>query len=369
VSCLLVLAAACVVGGAVAAAPIVLPSPIALVQPPPPLTTGVVSPIENENELRFPGRIGNTERVVVGLREDGSASAVDVTQRLTLPAAGDYSFVIPAPVLSVVAAQGTQSEPGQRNTGIVWQGFSPGRRVLAALASLEPLAAERGLPLGVKIERHKNSNTVQLIDIARRKVQVTRGSAPVGALQRLVRGVDLALSGDRLLLSRTIQVNGSPEGAGSVAADLPLRVHGTITPQGKAPLPVSFVLGNGQPLTRTLTVPGGGRPKISLEVEALAPRELLPSAAELAAAKDPLRLTELALARIALANQYAQYLASPDQLGTNRTSYAYRSAAPRPERPTLRPADGGESDTVAIVLATVLGAAALGGLAVLWAHS
>ena len=114
------LAAACVAGGAVAAAPIVLPSPIALVQPPPPLTTGVVSPIENENELRFPGRIGNTERVVVGLREDGSASAVDVTQRLTLPAAGDYSFVIPAPVLSVVAAQGTQSEPGQRNTGIVW---------------------------------------------------------------------------------------------------------------------------------------------------------------------------------------------------------------------------------------------------------
>jgi len=78
VSCLLVLAAACVAGGAVAAVPIVLPSPIALVQPPPPLTTGVVSPIENENELRFPGRIGNTERVVVGLREDGSASAVDV---------------------------------------------------------------------------------------------------------------------------------------------------------------------------------------------------------------------------------------------------------------------------------------------------
>jgi hypothetical protein len=67
-----------------------------------------------------------------------------------------------------------------------------------------------------------------------------------------VRGVDLALSGDRLLLSRTFQVNGSPAGAGSVVADLPLRVHGTITPQRKAPVPVSFVLGNGRPLTRTL---------------------------------------------------------------------------------------------------------------------
>ncbi len=363
------LAAACLAVGAAAAAPIVLPSPIALVQPPPPLAPGVVAPIENENELRFPGRIGNTERVVVGLHGDGSAGTVDVTQRLTLAKVGDYSFVIPAPVLSVVGAEGTQSEPGQRNTGIVWQGFSPGRRVLAARASLEPLAAERGLPLRVKIERHRDSNMVQLTDIARRKVQVTRGSAPVGALQRLVRELDRALRGDRLLLSRTLQVNGSPDGAGSVVTDLPLRVRGTITPQGRAPMPVSFVLGNGQPLTRTLTVPGSGTPKISLEVEPLAPRRLLPSAAELAAAKDPLRLTQLSLARIGLANQYAQYLASPDQLGTNRTSYAYRSAVPRRERPRLQPAEGGESDTVAIVIAVVLGAAALGGLAVLWAHS
>ena len=72
--------------------------------------------------------------MVVGVREDGSAETVDVTQRLTLPKVGDYSFVIPAPVLSVVGAGGTQSEPGQRNTGIVWQGFSPGGRVLAARA-------------------------------------------------------------------------------------------------------------------------------------------------------------------------------------------------------------------------------------------
>jgi hypothetical protein len=366
---LVVLAAACLAGAAVAAAPIVLPSPIALAQPPPPLATGAVAPVGSENELRFPGRIENTERVVVGLRENGSAGTVDVTQRLTLPAVGDYSFVIPAPVLSVEGAEGTQSEPGQRNSGIVWQGFSPGRRVLAARASLEPPAAERGLPLAVKIARHGDTNTVRLDDIARRKVRVTRGSAPVAALRRLVREVDLALRGDRLLLSRTLQVNGSPDGAGSVVADLPLRVRGTITPPGKVPMPVSFVLGNGQPLTRTLTVPGSGTPKVSLQVESLAPRELLPSAAELAAAKDPLRLTELGLARVALANQYAQYLASPDQLGTNRTSYAFRSAAPRGEPPTLQPAEGGESDTVAIVLAAVLGAAALGGLAVLWAHS
>src|SRR5204863_851859 len=123
---------------------------IALVRPPPPLPAGAI-PLESEQELRFPGHLHNAERVVVGLRDDGSAGSVEATQRLTIPRTGDYSFVVPAPVLSVVAAPGSQSEPGQRNTGIVWQGFSSGGRVLGARARLEPLAAERGLPLEVKI--------------------------------------------------------------------------------------------------------------------------------------------------------------------------------------------------------------------------
>ena len=294
---------------------------------------------------------------------------VAVTQRLTLPKIGDYSFVIPAPLLSVVGAEGTQSEPGQRNTGIVWQGFSPGGRVLAARA----LPGTGGGAARAAARREdRAARRWQHSPADRHRPPQGPGHAGLragGSASGLVGEIDRALGGGPLLLSRTLQVNGLPEGAGSVVADLPLHVHGTITPQGKVATPVSVVLGDGQPLTRTLTVPGGGRPKISLEVEPLAPRELLPSAAELAAAKDPLRLTELALARIALANQYAQYLASPDQLGTSRTSYAYRSAAPRQERPRLQPAEGGESDTVAIVLAAVLGAAALGGLAVLWAHS
>jgi len=186
VSCLLVLAAACVAGGAVAAVPIVLPSPIALVQPPPPLTTAVVSPIENENELRFPGRIGNTERVVVGLRQDGSAAAVDVTQRLTLPAAGDYSFVIPAPVLSVVPAAGTQSEPGQRNTGIVWQGFSPGMRQLGARITLRTSRAVGGLPMRVSVTRQNGFTRVRLENLSARQFVITFGSGPLSSLRSVL---------------------------------------------------------------------------------------------------------------------------------------------------------------------------------------
>lgn len=63
-------------------------------------------------------------------------------------------------------------------------------------------------------------------------------------------------------------------------------------------------------------------------------------------------------------------LASPAQLGPNRTTYLMRTVAERASVPTKpRPATGGVGDVLAVVLASVLGAAALVGLAVAWAHS
>jgi hypothetical protein len=273
-------------------------------------------------------------------------------------------------VLSVVSAPGSDSEPGQRNTGIVWQGFSPGRRVLAARASLDPLAAERGLPLEVEVERRANTTAVRLIDIARRRVQITRGSARADRLQPIRQRVAAGLArADRIALARRLQIEGSPAGAGTVVVDLPLRVRGTITADGVSPRRISVVLGKGQPLSRTLTIPRGAAPRLDLRVDPLRPEELLPSRAELVRAKDPLRLMQVALARVALANQYAQYLASPDPLGLNRTSYVYRTAAERAGPPEVQTGDGGGSDALAIVLAAVLGGAALTGLALWWAHS
>jgi hypothetical protein len=108
---------------------------------------------------------------------------------------------------------------------------------------------------------------------------------------------------------------------------------------------------------------------VSLRVDALRPEELMPSAAELARAKDPLRVMQVALARMGLANQYAQFLASPDPLGVNRASYVYRTAATAPAPPRVTGSEGGGDDTLAIVLAAVLGSAALVGAAVLWARS
>jgi hypothetical protein len=357
-------ALALVVAGPAGAAPIVLPSPAALVMPPPPLIAGT-TPLESEQELRFPGHIRSVERVVVGLRSDGSASSVVVTQRLMISAVGDYSFMIPAPVLSVEPGPGTQSEPGQRNIGIVWQGFSSGKRVLVSRASLDPLPAERGLPLAIRVERRGGATVVRVIDIARRRITITRGSAPVGSLQRLLHGLRAAVQApDRTPLTRTLNVDGVSRGAGSIVVDAPVRVRGSIAAGGRR-VPLSWTLGGGNPLVREVSVPAAA-PKLQLEAKLLGPLELLPP-------EDGLTLQRLqvALARVALSAQYGQYLASPDQLGQSETSYVYRTAAEEPPSvpPQLRPTSGGGGDTLAIVLASVLGGFALLGLVVLWAHS
>jgi hypothetical protein len=314
--------------------------------------------------------VRSSERVEVGLRDDGSASSVVVTQRLVISRVGDYSFTIPAPALGVEPAAGSQSQPGLRSTGIVWQGFSSGHRVLASRASLEPLAAERGLPLAIKIEQRGDATVVRVIDIARRKVQITLGTAPVGPLRTLLRGVRVAVTApDRTALTRTLQVEGASRGPASVVADAPLRVRGTITVRGRKPLRIVWVLGGGQPLMRSVVLPGHAAPHLALKADPFRPEELLPRGDELTAAEGLTRL-EVALARVALSAQYRQYLADPDQLGLSQMTYLFRTVAePAPVSPQLRPAKSGSGDTLAIVLASVLGSAALVGLVVAWAHS
>jgi hypothetical protein len=103
---------------------------------------------------------------VVGLEDDGSAASVVVTQRIVISRKGDFSFTIPAPATSVVPGPGTQAQPGLRDIGIVWQGFSAGRRVLAATATLSLTEAESGLPLSVSVRPKGGDTVVTLANIA-----------------------------------------------------------------------------------------------------------------------------------------------------------------------------------------------------------
>lgn len=65
---------------------------------------------------------------------------------------GDYSLVITAPVEDVEPALGYGSTPGLRTGAVIWQGFSPGARTLAAVITLRRAAAAPALPLRIEIE-------------------------------------------------------------------------------------------------------------------------------------------------------------------------------------------------------------------------
>ena len=72
-------------------------------------------------------------------------------QQLVLVGKGDYSFIVPGPLTDVLPGTGTDSQPGFRTDAIVWQGFSPGRRVLAALATLRTRDTAPSLPVRVSL--------------------------------------------------------------------------------------------------------------------------------------------------------------------------------------------------------------------------
>jgi hypothetical protein len=346
---------------------ITLLSPITRFKQPPPLFG--TTPFEaGAQETRFPGRLQNDERVVIALEDDGSARSIVVTQRIVISRIGDFSFLIPAPATSVVATPDSQAQPGLRSLGIVWQGFSSGRRLLGATATLS-VDADRGLPLQISVARRGGAVRVRLIDLAHRPAQVVTGSPAPGSLRAFLVRLRAAQSkaGQRPAVGAYF-VNGTATGQKTTVVSAPLRIRGSLTVPGHAPVEVDTMLGQGRPLERTITLSGRVLPRIRLRVDLLDPLEILPRPDQLDAARDPLSTLQSALGTVAVSWQYRHFLDVPDVLGPTTTTYLYKTAAARPiVRPPARHRGGG-SGTLAIVLASTLGAAALGGLVVLWAH-
>ena len=119
---------------------------------------------------RLRGSVFARERVVVGMAPDGTPRTVTVSQRLLVRALGDYAFVVPAPAVRVVAGPGSQSRPGLRPNQIVWQGFSPRRKVLVAVAELRPGGSVPALPVRVRVTgRSRSARPVRARDLARER--------------------------------------------------------------------------------------------------------------------------------------------------------------------------------------------------------
>src|SRR4051812_17144553 len=139
-------------------------------------------------EERLPGRVDNSELVEVGVDPEGAVRSIAVTQRLAVHGLGDLFFDILAPVARVSGLPGSQEVPGARRYAIVWQGFSPGRKLLAARAVLRPGVVAPLVPLRVKLATGRSSGAYRLdlsvADAARQTIRTYGGDTSATEVAR-----------------------------------------------------------------------------------------------------------------------------------------------------------------------------------------
>lgn len=330
-----------------------------------------------ETRLPFQGVL-SSQRVLVGIDSTGSPVSVNVIQRLTLNGLGDYTFAVPAPVTDVSAAAGSASEPGLRQGAILWSGFSPGHKTLAARATVRLTAALPALPLRLTLARHGGGLTLRIENVsdlpATLLVGPSSAAETAAALDKTRRTARLRPALDELYVNVPRQPRAQDT---RIAATL--RVTGELRFPGGRRAPVEVVLGDGGANDFVLRVANEtGVPSVRLVVQPVVPSKLLtpPGGSKTWAESvrrgriDPARLLEVASrARLTLARalDYETFLVNPDPHGSSRAVYVYETAAKAAPVTQTQPRDGGSGWTTAAIAAIlILGA---GGLVVLWAHN
>jgi hypothetical protein len=353
--------------GAAAQAPgriVVLPSPFSPLRPTPPLPgAGAVT------ETRFPGRLGSSQTVRVSVDSSGTPFRVVDVDRILIARKGDYSFVVGGPVENVRPVPGSSAQPGLRTGAVVWQGFSPARRALAAEITLSPRAAASALPLRVEVGQsglqltNTTSATAKAVDVRLPTLGVAR------ILDAAREGLGTGTPVPAPILTAAEPIRNAP-----VTAYVPLNVRGSVRFSGGPARRIAAVVGR-----EPLRIQGaGGLKELDLSVSVPKPAAVLrpPGARSWVAAAHSGRLpggraiTRLAVTHLltaALTVQFQELLANPDASGGSRTSYRY-VLAKRPQAVAATDTSGGRDWVAALAIGLGLAAAAVGGV-VLWAHS
>jgi hypothetical protein len=332
----------------------------------------------------------NRERVVVGIDTEGEPKSVRVGQKIVIGPLGDYVFTIPAPVRSVLPAPGTQSPPGQRENQIIWEGFSPGNRVLASEAELRSEDSVGALPVRVRVQTTVGGQSLSQGEVRSGPLRMvltvtntTAVAAPSFTAEPDPADLDLVLARIRAAIERNVFAEGlnldllSPRTPVSTKVAAPLRIEGTLRfAPGTARLAgapsgvVHFAerldgLSRGQfRLGLRGRAVSAGPPKLNLRVR---PDTVADTVRRSQAPRVRLARTialELAYAR---KRQYDQFLASPDATGRSSTTYVFRTTSAAP--PVVAGPAGGSDHTLGWIALGLALAAALPAAAVAWAHS
>jgi hypothetical protein len=240
----------------------------------------------------------------------------------------------------------------------VWQGFASGRSVLAATITLAPTAASV-LPLRVLVERRAGARVVRLEDVARGRFTVTTGSvAPAAATALLER---LRREGTTTVVPSQLALPGRATGQAVIGVTAPLRLRHDRGP-GAGAVALSVVLARA-----------ADRADVHRSREGLARAR---PAGRAARALEILPGRRDRCPRWRASSGHSEPLLSHGSTTTSRLAgpvrpstavYAYRTVERLPVLAAAGRSSGGD-DTLTIVLVAVLGAAALVGGAILWAH-
>jgi len=140
---------------------VVLPGPVPYPTDSPPLVGGGVLP----SAYLAPGlHVASIEEVGVKVDGSGRTTAIDVSQQLTVRGKGDYQLAVGGPIADVRRGGGSQSEPGFRKDQVLWAGFSPGRKQLAADISLRVPPAAPYLPLRIHLRRDGDEVSLKVVN-------------------------------------------------------------------------------------------------------------------------------------------------------------------------------------------------------------
>src|SRR4051795_4925050 len=352
-----------------------------------------------------PGPVTNTEQLTVGVGPTGAPAVVSDLQQLVITTAGNYIIRELGPARRAEGL-GDTVPPVLELGQVVWQGFSPGRRVLQARRTLDPGIESHRLPMSVQLRFTDRAGHHRLLAPGGRApgdgtvtVTLTNTTAsPRRAGLGLGAGGPLANALDRLYDAARAPKAAVPPYAGSglpttvpgahqgdeqLNVSAPLRVTGSIgvaegggvgrgagTPPSPAGADIAGTLDGSA--SWDLDVRSGQHLKLDLDVRPwLDPRLLVPptgsswrswAATDPTAAERQSATTTLAeaAASAARAAEYSPYLQA-DTPGSELSSFHYvvasRAATPRAVRAIQ--AKPGAITAAALALVAISGNAAL----------
>jgi hypothetical protein len=289
---------------------VALPSPLTPLTASPPIGGGASAGGEGH-----PHRVLATIRVRVSLDKSGRPFALRATQQLDVRRIGDYAFTIGAPLTGLTTAPGSTAPPGLRTGAYLWQGFNPGRRILAATIDLEQRAAD-ALPLRVDV----SGGRVRLTNATAVDVAAYRADGNEAQLRAYLASL-------RAAARRGEPATGGGATITSALQDVELRIS--------APLAIEGTIGTKH---LRLTLGGAGNPEtaafpegpVHLTVRPLPPLELLSPPADESGRALFSRATRASL-ESARSRQYDTFLGNPDPAGPSHGTYVYLTTRkPRP---------------------------------------